>query len=429
MEWSPSYKRVLGEQTFVSEIRQNDKSGINDENNVKLDSSPLRMEFLRRKLKFVQDTMEEQGVDMWITFTREGNEDPLAQDLRFSDLTWRSAAIIERNGRRTAIVGSLESETVRQQKFYDEIIGYGSEGAAPKLRDFVKKRKPQKIAVNKSHDEGAADGLTSGMDTYLRVALKDYAKRLVSAEDLAIALRARLVPGEIELVKKSIRECEKIYDDLEDAIKPGKKDREVHEFAHKLLKERKLSPAWAIDRCPSVLVGNNPMGHVGYYGARIRRGDFVKLDFGVKYDGYCSDIQRNYFVGPGIVPKGMARMFKTAREANDAALSILKPGVPGYKVDEAGRRLIVRRGFAEYKHALGHVLGRSTHEIGPLLGPRWPNRYGKQGEKPVQKDMVFTIEPSVTSKFGTCNLEQDVLVTSNGYQELSKPQDEIIQLG
>ena len=414
---------------MVSEIRQNDKSGSNDSINVKLDSAPLRMEFLRRKLKFVQDTMGEQGVDMWITFTREGNEDPLAQDLRFSDLTWRSAAIIERNGHRTAIVGSLESETIGQQKFYDEIIGYGSEGAAPKLRDFVKKRKPQKIAVNKSHDEGAADGLTSGMDTYLRVALKDYAKRLVSAEDLAIALRARLVPGEIELVKKSIRECEKIYDDLEDAIKPGKKDREVHEFAHKLLKERKLSPAWAIDRCPSVLVGNNPMGHVGYYGARIRRGDFVKLDFGVKYDGYCSDIQRNYFVGPGIVPKGVERMFGTAREANDAALSILKPGVPGYKVDEAGRRLIVRRGFSEYKHALGHVLGRSTHEIGPLLGPRWPNRYGKQGEKVVQKDMVFTIEPSVTSKLGTCNLEQDVLVTSKGYEELSKPQDELIQVG
>ncbi len=396
---------------------------------MKLDSLPLRMEFLRRKLKFVQDTMDEQGVDMWITFTREGNEDPLAQDLRFSDLTWRSAAIIERNGHRTAIVGSLESETVRQQKFYDEIIGYGSEGAAPKLRDLVKKRRPEKIAVNKSHDEGAADGLTSGMDTYLRGALKDYAKRLVSAEDLAIVLRARLVPAEVELVKKSIRECEKIYDDLEDAIRPGKKDKEIHEFAHKLLKERKLSPAWAIDRCPSVLVGNNPMGHVGYYGARIRRGDFVKLDFGVKYDGYCSDIQRNYFVGPGIVPKGVERMFRTAREANDAALSVLKPGIPGYRVDEAGRRLIVRRGFSEYKHARGHVLGRSTHEIGPLLGPRWPNRYGRQGEKPVQKDMVFTIEPSVTSKLGTCNLEQDVLVTSKGYEELSKPQDELIQVG
>lgn len=396
---------------------------------MKLDSSPLKMEFLRRKLKFVQDTMEDQGIDMWITFSREGNEDPLAQDLRFSDLTWRSASIIEKNGRRTAIVGSLESETVSQTKFYNEIIGYGSEGAAPKLREFVKKKKPQKIAVNRSHDEGAADGLTSGMEMYLRSALKDYAKRLVSAEDLAIALRARLVPGEIEMLKKSIQECEKIYDSLEDVIKPGKKDKEVHEYAHRLLKEKKLDSAWAIERCPSVLVGNNPLSHVGYFGARIKKGDFVKLDFGVKRDGYCSDIQRNYFVGPSIVPKGVQRMFKTAREANDRALSILKPGVPGYKVDEAGRRLIVRRGFSEYKHALGHVLGRSTHEIGPLLGPRWPNRYGKQGEKLVQSDMVFTIEPSVTSKFGTCNLEQDVLVTSKGYEELSKPQNELIELG
>jgi len=43
--------------------------------------------------------------------------------------------------------------------------------------------------------------------------------------------------------------------------------------------------------------------------------------------------------------------------------------------------------------------------------------------------MVFTIEPSVTSRFGTCNLEQDVLVTSNGYTDMSKPQTEIIQVG
>ncbi len=395
---------------------------------MKLDKSPLKMEFLRRKLKFVRETMRNQGIDTWITFSREGNEDPLAQDLRFSDLTWRSAAIIEQDGTRKAIVGNLDADAVKQSRFYDEVFGYGSEGAVPKLRQLVERRKPKKIAVNTSYDSGAADGLTSGMERYLKAALKDYSKRLVSGEDLAIALRARLIPEEVDLVRKSIRECEKIYDSIENGIRSGRKDKDVHDYAHRLLKERRLDTAWLYDRCPSVNVGNIPAGHLGYHNVKIRNGDFVKLDFGVSYQGYCSDIQRVYFIGSGAIPKGVERMFKTTRDANDAALSALKPGVPGYRVDGAGRSLIVKRRYPEYKHALGHVLGRSTHEIGPLLGPRWPNRYGKQGEKPVQKDMVFTVEPSVTSKYGTCNIEQDVLVTSTGYEELSKPQDEIIRV-
>ena len=396
---------------------------------VKLDKAPLKMEFLRKKLNWIQQTMREQEIDLWITFTREGNEDPLAQDLRFSDLTWRSAAIIDQDGTKTAVVGGLEVDTIRQNRFYDEVVGYASEGAAPKLKQIIGKRKPKSIAVNSSYDEGAADGITSGMEAYLKRALKGYSKRFVSGEDLAIALRARLVPEEVELVRKAIVECEKIYDEVESAIRPGKKDRYVHEFAHKLLAQKGLSTAWAFDRCPSVNVGGDPMGHIGYHNTTIRNGDFVKLDFGVNNEGYCSDIQRVYFVGPGNIPSSVKRMFETARAANDAALTTLKPGIVGYKVDSAGRKLIVRKGYPEYKHALGHVLGRSTHEIGPLLGPRWPNRYGKQVEKLVQRDMVFTIEPSVTSKLGTCNLEQDVLVTAGGYQQLSKPQEDIIRVG
>jgi Xaa-Pro aminopeptidase len=395
---------------------------------MKLSSAPLRMDLLRKKLRFVTQTMERQNIDMWITFSREGNEDPMVQDLRFADLTWRSAAIIDKDGSRTAIVGNLDVEAIEQTRFYDQVYGYGSEGAVPKLRQHVRREKPGKIAVNTSYDEGAADGLSSGMAQYLKKAVGGYSNRFVSAEDLAIALRARLVPEEVGLIKKAIRECEKIYDKIQDYIKPGRKDKDVHDYAHKLLRERGLETAWAFDRCPSVNVGNNEAGHIGYRGTRIRKGDFVKLDFGVKYEGYCSDIQRVYFVGPDKIPAGVERMFRTARAANDAALSTLKPGVPGYLVDSAGRKLIVRNHYPEYKHALGHVLGRSSHEIGPLLGPRWPNRYGKQGEKLIQKDMVFTIEPSVISRYGTCNIEQDVLVTSKGYEELSKPQAEIIRL-
>lgn len=390
---------------------------------------PLRAEFLEEKLKLVREAMDSRGIDLWITFTREGNEDPLAEDLRFDDLTWRAAAIIERDGTRTAIVGSYESELVEGRGVYHKVIGYGSEGAAPKLKEFVSRARPKKIAINASRDLGAADGLSSGMERYLRSALRTCSGRLVSAEDLAIALRAKLIPEEVELITKSIRECERVYDELEREIRPGRTDRQVHEAAHALLKERGLTTAWAEDHCPSVTVGGSPAGHVGYHGDQVKGGDFIRLDFGVRYEGYCSDIQRVYYVGAGAIPAEVKRLFDTAREANDAALSILKPGVRGWMVDSVARKLIVKRGYPEYKHALGHVLGRSTHEIGPLLGPRWPNRYGKQGDKPVEEGMVFTIEPSVEGGPGTCNLEQDVLVTPGGYRELSRGQREIIRVG
>jgi Xaa-Pro aminopeptidase len=396
---------------------------------VKLGGTPLRAEFLEKKLQLVLEAMEEREIDMWLTFTREGNEDPLAEDLRLGDLTWRSAGIIEKDGTRTAIVGSLEVELVKQRKLYHQVMGYGSEGAAPKLREFLRRSKPKKIAVNTSQDEGAADGLSSGMQRYLAAALRQHPHKLVSAEDLAIALRARLIPEEVRLLRESVAHCEKIYGEVEDVIRPGKTDKQVHEFARRLVAERGLTTAWAEDHCPSVQVGSSPAGHLGYYGEAIEEGDFVKLDFGVKYEGYCSDIQRNYFVGRAAVPAGVRRMFETAKAANDAALSILRPGVQGYKVDAIARNLIVKRGYPEYMHALGHVLGRSTHEIGPLLGPRWRNRYGAQGEKRVQKDMVFTIEPSVDSEFGTCNLEQDVLTIAEGYRDISKRQEHLIRVG
>ena len=396
---------------------------------MKLTSTPLKKEFLAKKLRYVQDAMKKEEIDLWITFTREGNEDPLSSDLRFDNITWRSAAIIEKDLNKTAIVGSLEEEAIKQRGFYDQVIGYASEGAAPKLKQVISRLHPKKIAINKSSDEGAADGLTSSMEQYLKKALKGIKTEYVSAEDLAIALRARLIPEEVALVKRAIQECEKIYDEAERIVRPGKKDRDVFQYVHQLVDQKNLEYAWASDHCPSVVVGNSPAGHVAYYGDTIHKGDFVRLDFGVKYQGYCSDIQRNYIVGPTTIPAGVKKMFQTAREANDIALKNLKPGIPGYKIDQLARNHIVKRGYPEYKHALGHVLGRSTHEIGPLLGPKWPNRYGEAPLKTVQKDLIFTIEPSVTSRYGTANLEQDVLVTSNGYRDLSKPQTELIMVG
>ena len=395
-----------------------------------VESIPLKPEFLPAKMKLVTDEMKRQGVDLWITFTREGNQDPVSEDLMFGNLTWRSAALISSDGGRAAIVGSLEVEAVRDRGFYDSVYGYGNEGVAPKLRELVSKRKPKKIALNSSYDFGAADGLSTGMNSYIRRALKEHATKFVSSEYLVVALKTVLVPGEVALLRKSVELCQKIYSETErEVIRPGKTDRQIHKFMGDRVREMGLQPAWAEDHCPSVLIGSDPAGHKGYYGSTLKNGQFLKIDFGVRHEGYCSDIQHCYFVGSRSVPSEIRALFDAARAASDAALSKLGPGVRGYAVDHAARQKIVSSGYPEFMHATGHPLGRSTHELGPLLGPRWPWRYGGAPNMRVQKNMAFAIEPTAEGKNGTCNLEQDVLVTPTGYVELSKSQEELLVIG
>jgi Xaa-Pro aminopeptidase len=391
---------------------------------------PLKQEFLEEKIDLVLKEMGETGIDVWLTFSREGNEDPIASDLRFGNLTWRSAAMVDVNGNKTALVGSFEVETIKQRGFYDKIYGYGNEGAVPKIYELVKERKPKKIAVNISQDFGLADGLSSGMKDYLLRSLKEYSDRIVSAEDLIITLRAKLLPKEIEIVKRSIEKCEEIYRIAEEEglIKVGKKDREIHNLIRREVKKMGLETAWEETMCPSVTIGTNPAGHVAYHNDVLEDGDFLRIDFGVRFEGYCSDIQRVYFVGNKSMPQDMKKMFDTARISNDAGISKLKQGVEGHVVDKACRDVVINSGYPEFMHATGHVLGRATHEIGPLLGPVWPDRYGKAVEKRVQANMVFTIEPSIEGPYGTCNIEQDVLVTENGVTPLSKGQQDIIHI-
>ena len=89
--------------------------------------------------------------------------------------------------------------------------------------------------------------------------------------------------------------------------------------------------------------------------------------------------------------------------------------------------VVLKDGFADYKHALGHAIARADHEIGPLLGPRWRNRYGHAMDKTIGRSIMFTIEPTIYSKYGGINLEQEVLVNEEGRVErISHPQEELM---
>jgi len=389
-------------------------------------SDELRPDFLDKKIALVQKVMKELEVDLWLVFTRDGAPDPVAADIGLGGAMARTAGIIDVNGDKCAIAWRPDAEAVKQSGFYDKVFYYEDEGISPKIREFILNRGPKRIAVNSSQDFGVADGLTHSMRKYLEDAVGEYAEKLVSAEDLVIAFRSRLLPDEVELVKSAISKCEDILEAAaEGIIRAGKTDRQIHEEILGEVRRAGLETAWPEAGCPSVTVGADPVGHVGYNNSVVERGKLVRLDFGVKYGGYCCDLQHVYYVGGEPIPKEDQLMFETACEANDAAIASIKPGVPGYIPDQAARRVVLGAGYPNYWHGTGHPVGRLVHEVGPRLAPKDSKDYAAAANKFLQPGMVLTVEPSVFGRSGMCNLEQDVLVTGSGVERLSKRQSTI----
>ena len=157
-----------------------------------------------------------------------------------------------------------------------------------------------------------------------------------------------------------------------------------------------------------------------------KAGHMLHLDFAIRLNGYCTDLQRMFFFGgPSEVPTELREACDTSSGAIRAACESLRPGVRGYQVDRVAREYLESRGYEEYMYALAHNVGRRVHDGGLILGPRWP-RYGAVVTGRVEAGNVFAVEPRVeTAGHGQLSLEEIVLVTDGGTEFLSDPQTEL----
>jgi Xaa-Pro aminopeptidase len=159
---------------------------------------------------------------------------------------------------------------------------------------------------------------------------------------------------------------------------------------------------------------NSALPHARPGERQLQAGDGVVLDFGGVYDGYCVDLTRTVQLG---APFGdFRRIFAAVAEAQRAALEVVRPGVLASEVDGAARDVLARHGLAEaFGHGTGHGIGLEVHEE-PRIGRPVPG----QPDEPLEPGMVFTIEPGAyVPGVGGVRLEDDVLVTVDGYEMLT----------
>ncbi|NEW06229.1 aminopeptidase P family protein [Paenibacillus sp. SYP-B3998] len=144
---------------------------------------------------------------------------------------------------------------------------------------------------------------------------------------------------------------------------------------------------------------------------RVLQGnEFVKLDFGAYYKGYCSDITRTVMLGK---PTDKHKeIYDIVLEAQLNCLANLKPGITGREGDAFARDVIVKHGYGDnFGHGTGHGLGMEVHES---------PRLSKTEDMVLTAGMVVTVEPGIyLPDFGGVRIEDDVVITDTGIKILT----------
>lgn len=394
---------------------------------------PTDSPLVREKIAQAVDLLGVFNLDLWLTFVHETTlvRDPALDLICPFGLTWHSALMVHRSGESVAIVGRYDATNLERLQAFSRIISY-DQSIRPLLVEQLRTWRPQTVALNFSRSDPASSGLTYGLKLVLDEILAEAGvlpEHIVSAEAFLGSLRGRKTPGEVERLRAAVASTEALIHELGDHVRVGRSERQLADVLHARMRSLGLEPSWDWETDPAINTGpESPMGHAGPADWTVAPGHLVHIDFGVRRDGFCADLQRMWYVlcpSETQPPPIVMQTWQTVRRSLLAGAEALRPGRRGWEVDQAARSTITAGGLPEYKHAFGHHLGRVTHDGAMVLGPRW-ERYGSTPDGMVEAGNVFAIElgAEVPGYEWVC-LEEDVRVTDTGLEWLSKPQTEL----
>ncbi len=387
---------------------------------------------IQEKVNQAKELVKEFDIDCWITFTRESqiNGDPTLAFLAGVDVTWHSAFIITKSGKAIAIVGKYDKATIEDLNAYDEVYDFVT-GVKEPLQKVMREINPEKIAINYSEGSEICDGLTYGMYLTLFKMLTEInmEDRLISAEKIASAIRERKTDTEISNIKGAIQITEEIFELVRNFIKPGMTEKQIALFMKHKVEKRSLEFAWEETVCPAVFSGpDTAAAHYAPSDRVVEKGHILNMDFGVKYNGYCSDMQRTYYIlkdGETSTPEEVMHGFNTIVKAVEDSKQAMKIGIQAVEIDKVARDVVLNNGYEEFPHGLGHQVGRFSHDGTALLGPAW-EKYAQKPFQKLEEGMVFTIEPRLEVKDrGVATIEEMVVIRKDGAQWLTSPQKDI----
>lgn len=231
------------------------------------------------------------------------------------------------------------------------------------------------------------------------------------------ALRRIKTKEELEYLAKAEAIGDKAFAKILTILKPGMTELEVAaELEYQMKKEGAENTSFDTIIASGL---NSSMPHAIPGEKKLEAGDFVTMDFGCKYKGYCSDMTRTVVLGKA--SEKQKEIYNIVLKAQLAALDALKAGVTGKSVDKVARDIITEAGYGQYfGHGLGHSVGLFIHED-PRLAPT--------DDTVLQAGMIETVEPGIyVPGFGGVRIEDMAVVTEDGCINFASSPKELIEV-
>jgi len=237
----------------------------------------------------------------------------------------------------------------------------------------------------------------------------------IETDGLVEDLRTIKDASEIENLRKAAQVTDQVFSEIIKIMKPGMKECEVAaEMEYMMVKMDAKKADWET----IVASGERSAFTHGFASQKkIKAGDLVTLDFGCIYNGYTSDMTRTVVIGKKPTSR-QKKIYQIVKEAEMKAMEAVKPGVSGKKLGSIARGIIKAHHYGKrFTHGLGHAIGIEVHEKPCPI----------EIEESLKAGMVITIEPGIyILGWGGVRIEDDILITKNGYELLTHSSRDLI---
>jgi len=356
---------------------------------------------MRTRVKKVLLVLKAEKANALLVWNSEGSGQPATEWLSGFTGTW-SILLITRTKRFLIADGRYTAQSKKEAKGYKIFITSQTNSSSRILRRFVKWHKVKHILF-----DGTVTPYSAVEDLRKELSPVVFSSRKHILQELRIVKEKE----ELKLLSKAAKIACHSFTKLIPFIQVGMTEKEIARKLESLCLEE-----GADNLAFPIIVSSGKNGafpHAEPTEKKIREGELITIDFGVRYKGYVSDMTRTVAVGK-IAPR-LFKMYEAGRIAQELGCKKAKAGITGQELDAMCRSYLAKRGFGRYfTHSTGHGIGTEVHEL-----PVASHYNGSKGK--LQAGAVITCEPGIyIPSVGGVRIEDALILTKKGNVNLTE---------